>query len=242
MQWTGDYATWARACAASGGYEAPAILEKVVAATREVREGRAAGERDSVLLPEWPEDEHLRAALHLAATKAGGRLSVVDFGGSLGSSYWPRRQWLDTLPAARWAVVDQPHFVAVGRREFANEQLRFYSSIDECCREEQPNLLLLSSVLPYLDEPHAFLADAVKRGIEVIFIDRTGLVDRAADRLTVQRVPRAIFAATIPCWFFNRERLLAHFADGYRLVSEHDTPDGAGSGFAFKGFMFERRA
>jgi len=62
-----------------------------------------------------------------------------------------------------------------------------------------------------------------------------------SSKLTVQRVPRHIYPATYPCWFFDRERLLAHFAPDFELVSEHANEDGAGSGLTFGGFLFARR-
>ena len=45
----GDFATWAEASAASGGYDDAAIVARVWRATRAVRDGRGAFERDGVV-------------------------------------------------------------------------------------------------------------------------------------------------------------------------------------------------
>lgn len=238
--WTGDYPTWAAANRRARGYADAAILARVVEATRQVRDGTAAYERDGLIFTEPTVSRDLVASLR-TATPADGRLSVLDFGGALGSIYWQLRSWLDALPDVRWLVVEQPHFVAAGRREFTSKRLLFYDSVDACLAQERPGVLLLGGVLPYLPEPHAQLANLAGRGFDHVLIDRTGIVDRAADRLTVQHLPRRVYRASYPCWFFNRARLLEHFRPAYDLLCEYRNEDGAGSGFVFQGYHLRRR-
>lgn len=235
----GDFASWSEAVRHSRGYDDTSILDRVIAATRLVRDGAAAFERDGVAFAEAATNHALLDGLK-AAVPAGGRLSVLDFGGAIGSVYWQHRAWLDTLAEVRWSVVEQAHFVQAGRAEFADNRLRFYGSIEECIAHERPAVLLLSGVLPYLPEPHVLLASVSRLGFDHILIDRTGIVGRPADRLTVQKVPRSLYKASYPCWFFNRERLLAHFLPQYELLREYGTEDGVDAGFVFKGFQFRR--
>ena len=237
---SGDHRAWAEARAASRGYEDPALFEQAVEATRAVRDGRAAFERDTVLFdsPEW--HAPLLGALLRVAARNGGRLNVIDFGGAFGSTWWQHRRWLEGLDAIRWDVVEQPHFVAAGRREFETGPLRFHASIDDCAATGPAQAILLSSVLPYLEKPHALLADVVRRGFRHVIIDRTGFVAEGCDRLTVQRVPPAIYAASYPCWFFNRETLLRPFAAEYRVVVEWPTFDAADIAAKFRGLLLER--
>jgi putative methyltransferase (TIGR04325 family) len=239
IRWTGDYASWAAAALHSRGYGDASILDRVIAATRLVRDGAAAYERDGVAFAQPAVSPGLLAGLQ-AAVPAGGRLSVLDFGGALGSAYWQHRAWLDTLAEVRWSVVEQTHFVQVGRTEFTDNRLRFYGSIEECMAHEQPAVLLLSGVLPYLPEPHALLALASRLNFDYVLIDRTGIVDRPSDRLTVQQVPRSLYRASYPCWFFNRAQLLAHFMPRYELLHEYIADDGLDAGVVFKGFQLRR--
>jgi putative methyltransferase (TIGR04325 family) len=240
VRWTGDYASWAEARASSSGYEVEEILAKVAMATREVRDGRAVGERDGVLFPERVRNTGLLDCLARVARNAERPIGVLDFGGALGSLYWQHRPELREIGDVRWHIVEQPNFVALGRREFESEQLSFFTDVASACAGLSPDILLLSSVLPYLESPHAIAAALAQRGFGRALIDRTGIIDRAEDVLTVQHVPRNIHRARYPCWFFNRERLLADFRPDYTLRREWLTGDGRG-GWVFKSFVLERR-
>ena len=235
----GDYASWAEARAKSAGYDDDSILEKTIAATRAVREGRAAWERDSVLFSEPACNAPVLAALRRAAVDGRG-LNLVDFGGALGSTWWQHRPWLAGLGQVRWSVVEQPRWVEAGRREFTTDSLRFYSTLDECCAAERPTVILLSSVLPYLEHPHELLAEIRRRDFRHVIIDRTGFTPRGRDRLTVQRVPEAIYSASYPCWFFDRTELLRPFAPAWRVVDEWLTADEADIDAGHRGLHLEK--
>jgi putative methyltransferase (TIGR04325 family) len=238
-RFNGNFATWAEAQRASTGYDSALILERVLAATREVRAGRAAFERDSVRFEQSETNHPLLAGLLYVAARNGGKLAVADFGGSLGSVYWQHRRWFDTLEAVRWSVVEQPHFVAAGRQELADARLGFYATLAECVAQERPTVLLLSSVLSYLEAPQALLDEAIRTKFSYILIDRTPCLEGAPDRLTVQQVPPAIYPASYPCWLFARSSLLQPLARDYRQVDEWLCPDEADD-IVFRGFLFER--
>jgi putative methyltransferase (TIGR04325 family) len=164
----------------------------------------------------------------------------VDFGGSLGSAYWQHRRFLDPLDV-RWAVVEQPHFVARGRERFTDARLSFHETTAAARAASGAQLLLLSSVLQYLERPYDALAQFIDEGFPFVLIDRTPLLaDR--DRLTVQRVPRWIYPASYPCWFLSRARLLAAVAPRYEVVAEFPALDRATiPGSTFRGMLLERR-
>jgi len=240
VRWEGNYPDWSAARAACSGYEAPQILDKVRTAAHLVRTGSAIYERDGVAFheppPWWPGTVLLREA----AAARGGKLTVLDFGGSLGSLYFQIRAYLGDGRGLRWRVVEQPDFVAAGRREFQNEQLEFYPTVAEACAAGMPDVLLLASVLPYLPSPLATLSDLLKLGAARVIVDRTGFTREGRARLTVQRVPRSIYPASYPCWFLDRAEFLAQFASGHRLVDEYATPDTAPDGLEFRSFHFAR--
>jgi putative methyltransferase (TIGR04325 family) len=239
--YTGDYASWAAARAASGGYEDAVIFEKTLAAARAVRDGDAAWERDTVLFTAPSCNAPLLEALRRAAAAEGGRLNLVDFGGALGSTWWQQRAWLGDLHGLRWSVVEQPRWVEAGRREFTIDPLRFYASLQECWAAERPSVILLSSVLPYLERPHDLLAEVRQLGFRHVIIDRTGFTLRGRDRLTVQRVPPAIYAGSYPCWFLDRAALLRPFAPPWRIVAEWRTADEADIDAEHRGMYLEKQ-
>lgn len=238
---SGRYATWADARAAASGYEHPAIFEKALAAARAVRDGQAAFERDSVTFAEPAIHGPLLAGLLRSAARNQGRLRVVDFGGGFGSAWWQHRNWLGPEMDVVWEVIEQPHFVRAGKTEFEVGPLRFHHSLDECTAKPADALILLSSVLPYLEDPHRLVADIVQRGFGHVLIDRTGFTGAGDDRLTLQRVPKSIYEATYPSWFFNRERLMRSFLSDYTLVAEWPSFDAVNIDATFRGCLLERK-
>lgn len=237
---SGDFNSWSEARANARGYDDPVIIAKAIAAAHAVRDGRAAFERDTVLFTEPAAHKPLLTALHHVAARNDGNLHVVDFGGAFGSTWWQHRSWLSECASITWEVVEQPHFVTAGQREFTVGPLAFRAALDECDAEPASAVILLSSVLPYLEAPHALVMDIARRGYRHVLIDRTGFVSGRRDRLTLQRVPPSIYDASYPCWFFDRTTLLAPLAASYRIVAEWPSFDYADISAEFRGLLFER--
>ncbi len=240
-QWfRGDYPDWAAARAASAGYDDAAVLARVLAATREVRAGRARWERDGVAFTAPAVNAPVLTALREAAGEAGGPLVVVDFGGSLGSTWWQQRPALADLPGVQWRVVEQPHYVRAGA-EFADGPLSFHESIDAAIRPGERPVILLSSVLPYVESPQTLLEGIVRRGFQEVIIDRTPLVRSGRARLVVQHTPPGLGGGSYPCWLFDRTQLLAPLGPGYALVREWPAGDDLALDVAHRGFSFRRK-
>ncbi len=219
--WCGDYRSWPEAQAASGGYDRFAILERVKSSMLKVKRGEAVYERDSVVFDKveysWP----LLAGLMWAAAQHDGALRVLDFGGSLGSTYFQNRAFLTGLRRVRWSIVEQPHFVACGKEHFANDELTFYASTEDCLRTEQPNVIVLSSVLQYLEQPYQQLQALIDLDVPHIILDLTPVFGDK-DRITVQKVPPEIYDASYPCWIFGEDRLRAFLSERCHLVADFD--------------------
>jgi putative methyltransferase (TIGR04325 family) len=126
------------------------------------------------------------------------------------------------LQDVSWNIVEQPRFVAAGRETFQDDRLKFYDTMDACIQAEHPDLLLLSSVLGYLPDPMAFLAEAVARGFDIIVVDITPFSARGR-RLTVQRVPPEIYEAAYPAWLLDEAEFLRAFEGKYELVSRYES-------------------
>jgi putative methyltransferase (TIGR04325 family) len=246
--YTGNYPDWAAASAASTGYDAADILLKVRDAVRKVRDGDAACERDSVLFadPQYPFP--VLAALLRVAHASGGRLSVLDFGGSLGSSYFQCREFLRAVRELHWSVVEQEGFVRCGREEFQNEVLRFDFSIAESCAASGRNAALLSGVLQYVPDPYAVLTEIAAAGIPHIIVDRLATSVLDADHIAVQHVPASIYKASYPIRIFGRNSIAQALYGQYRVVADFDsTWDGGhpeyceGLEFRGRGLILERK-
>jgi len=244
LYFSGNYNTWEEARREAGGYDSDAILNKVKEAVLKVKNGEAVYERDAVLFDEiqysWP----LLAGLLWVASRNDDRLNLVDFGGSLGSTYYQNIRFLDHLTMLRWSIVEQPKFVACGRQNFENEHLKFYPDLEGCMKDRHPDAILFSSAIQYLEKPYDLLADVMRRGFPYLLFDRTSFLEKGNDRLTVQKVPPAIYPASYPAWFFNLERFRAFFERDYDLVAEFDSFESfrlRDVSARNKGFIFHRR-
>jgi putative methyltransferase (TIGR04325 family) len=236
--WSGDYKTWQDVSAITTKYDSAAILNKVKEALLEVKNGKAAFERDSVLFYEIEYNWQVLTALFFAFAKES-RLTILDFGGSLGSTYFQHYKLLSDF-SYTWNIVEQEHFIKEGRNTFQNDRLKFFNKIEDVPRVDS-TFLMLSSVLPYLEHPYEWLTKFISLKPEYIFVDRTGFVTRGKDRLTLQRVPEEIYKASYPCWFLDRAKFLSFFAADYELIFQHKNDEKAIFESEFLGFLFKRR-
>lgn len=233
--WFGSFASWEEAERVSSGYDSAVILEKVKIALLKVKNGEAAFERDSVLFHEMKYDWPIIGSLTWVAAQQEGRLNVLDFGGSLGSTFYRNKTLLKYLKDVKWNVVEQPSFVKTGKDLFEDDQLRFYNSIDDCLTENQVNVVLLSSVLPYIKNPYGLLGD-----LEIskfMIIDKMPLISSEIDRLTIQKVPKRIYPVSYPAWFFSENKFMDYINNRFTIVADFEREVTANFESRFKGFL-----
>lgn len=237
--WHGNYSSWNEAAKKSEGYDSVAILEKVKASSLSVKKGLAVYERDTLIFDHIEYSFPLLAGLLWIAGRNNGKLNVIDFGGSLGSSYFQNKLFLDTLPEVNWCIVEQHAFVKTGRENFEDQRLHFFNSIDECVVSFDIHVILLSSVLQYLEEPYKLLDNLVLQKPEYLIIDRTPFV-KGNDRITVQTVNPKIYKGSYPCWFFNENKFVNYLMPSYKMIIEFTALDRANINSEFKGFIFRK--
>ncbi|PVY39035.1 TIGR04325 family methyltransferase [Pontibacter virosus] len=244
--WFGDYSNWQEAQKDCVGYQDGEIIAKVKEAVLKVKNGEAVFERDSVIFDSieysWP----TLAALNWIAAQHAGVLKIIDFGGSLGSSYYQNRKFLRHLSSVEWNIIEQRQFVQVGQQLFQDDELRFYEDIATCYANTNPQAVLFSSVLQYLEEPYKMLDQFFERKIEYVIVDLTGFTpDNEPSKITVQRVNPAIYKASYPSWIFNKKEFLAVFeANSYELVESFTsdiTLTYMGNVINYEGFIFRRK-
>lgn len=239
--WHGNYDSWEGANRDTTGYDQKEILEKVKGALLKVKNGEAVYERDSVLFEfiqySWP----LLAGLMFASAKCKGAVRVLDFGGSLGSTYYQNRRILNKIGEVSWNVVEQRHFVDCGKEYFEDDRLHFYYDVDSCMNEQHPDILILSSVLQYIERPYELLEKLLAYNFEFVLIDRTPFNLEKRDRIVVQKVLPVIYKASYPCWLFDEEKLMDYFKKHcYSLVESFYGSDGGGTGYTFKGHILQK--
>lgn len=230
IRFEGDYATWEAAAIDCCGYESLHIADRVLRATCSVLNGEFAYERDSVcfLTPEY-NWSLLACLLHVAAAR-NGHLRVLDFGGSLGSTFLQHRVFFEGLRGVDWRIVEQDSFVERGKTAVSlfpqAKGLTFHSNVSTGLEAGPVDVLLLGSVLQYLADPIAELKALLDLGFDWILLDRTAVL-RGDSRclLTVQHVPATVYEARYPAWFIARERLMHSFQDKYKMLAEWTCSD-----------------
>ncbi len=238
--WKGNYFSWKEALGKSSGYDSQNILEKVRESTLKVKNGIVPYERDSVIFNKIQYSFPLLSGLMWIAAQNEGKLNVLDFGGSLGSSYYQNKHFLDNLKQVNWCIVEQENFVEVGLESFADDRLHFYYSIDECLKSHDIDVILLSSVLQYIEEPYKLLEIIIKKNFKYIIFDRTAFITKA-DRVTIQKVHPAIYKASYPCWFFNESKFISFMKEDYDLIVDFIAFGSANIISEFKGFIFKNK-
>lgn len=241
---SGVYPDWETAEKDSKGYDAVAILQQAIAKTQLVVSGKAAYERDGVVFDDNSYPYQLLAILLRAATENNNKLTVLDFGGSLGSTYYQCRSFLQGVDSLKWCVVEQSHFVEAGNKYFTDDVLSFYNNIADSVEHYQPNVVLFSSVLQYLPEPFSILQEAVNSKAGYIVIDRNPFIVKGETVLSLQKVPKQIVDSSYPVWLFNESEFKLIFLGKYSEIATFDALDGTiGHGRLkadFEGIIYKR--
>jgi putative methyltransferase (TIGR04325 family) len=222
----GPFPDWQSASAHAAGYGDPAIVGRVLAATRAVLDGEACFEQDGVAFQSQAPASPVLSALLLSAARRGGALAVLDFGGSLGSHYLRWRRYFEALPATRWHVVEQPGYVEAGRALYAGrgKPVEFHDDIASAARA-RPSAVLAGSVLQYLESPLGVLEALRDVRAEVLAIDRTPMSAGGDSMVFVQRVSRRLYPASYPLCTLPRDAVAALMSGHYRLLDGYDTAE-----------------
>lgn len=229
-----EYSSWDKAVADSNGYGSKTILEKTKVALLKVKNGEAIYERDSVLFNKIQYTWALLAGLMWVAAQSNGRLNVLDFGGSLGSTYYQNRAFLYNLPGLQWNIIEQPAHVKVGKKYFEDEVLKFFPNTGSYLSETNPNVILLSGVLHYLDDPYDVLDKLMDLPCDYVIIDRTPFWEGNFDKLYIQKTE--IFNLSYPMWVFSLNKFQKIFRSA-KMVEEFTGFEDGLFDIRWKGFI-----
>ncbi|MDF3819122.1 methyltransferase, TIGR04325 family [Leptospira sp. 96542] len=217
----GKYNSWAEALSNAKGYSDLAIFEKVKNSVMKVKTGEAIFERDSVAFDKQEFAYPLSLYLFYASTALQNELTVLDFGGSLGSSYFQNRALFSCLKQIRWHVIEQDHFVEFGKNELESKQLQFSNDFNTLLFDSNYRIALFSASLQYIETWRQLLEDISKSEIEFLILDRIPILKQSQNTIiTVQHVPSYIYEASYPCYLFNQYELEELVLDSFDKVFE----------------------
>lgn len=227
--WYGDFDTWDKAIEKSVGYDDPNILERVRSTLLKVKNDRTILEKDLVFYSgyDYPYNFQVLASFLYISQLSNNKLSVIDFGGSLGSSYFQHRRMLSYLSELDYNIIEQKQFVDAGKKYFEDEHLSFHYDFRTCISKKKPDCVLLSGVLQYLERPVDLINEILGYNIDYIIIDRTPFYLNKPDRITVQILPPRYGEGSMPYRIFNYEKFTGHFLKKYSVVIESAANDKA---------------
>jgi len=229
----GNFSSWEDAenylkAHGEGDYSKPEIAEQVLQSIQAVRRGKAVFERDGVLFDKADYNYPILATLFRTILRCRldkDKVNVLDFGGSLGSTFFQNREYLSDLMPFEWHICEQPLFVEIGKEEIP--EIKFHKNIKDYVDEGYScDILLLSGVIQYFDNPRQWLADLLEYPFKYVIIDRAFFNTEPKDRLGIQYVPPSIYDACYPVWLLNKEDICTQIKNaGYDLVDEWESFD-----------------
>lgn len=201
----GVYNNWEDAEKNSQGYNSADIFEKVKESALKVKSGDAVFERDSFLFHKLEFSYPLSVYLLFICSQLDNSMQVLDFGGSLGSTYFQNKSLFSAVKNLKWIVIEQEYLVSFGQKELEDEKLVFCHNIGTACKFYQPNIALLSSSIQYIEQWQSIIGSIIDSSVSYIIIDRTPFDDSAKKSyVTIQNVPKEIYEASYPCHIFSK--------------------------------------
>lgn len=233
-----SYSTWEEAENAAEGYDSDNVILKIKNSAKLVFEKKAVYERDSVIFNEIHYSYPLLASLLFVAENSKS-LRVIDFGGALGTTFQQNLKFLSKLNNnVDWRIVEQEKIVEIGKKEFTNESLSFYNTIEDSFKDGVDAILFCGSIC-YISNPYNYLNKAIDLKAPFIIFDRTPMTNEVKDTFAVQQVPPSIYKASYPIRNFSYSNFIKVFELNYALLEEwvcdmQPDPQTKAMGFIFK--------
>lgn len=219
----GLFDNWTDASLNSTGYDTEEIIDKTLQSALRVKNGQALFERDTVLFDKpdynWP----VLSILFYLSSVDNYSLNLIDFGGSLGSTYFQHLPMLKHLKKIKWNIVEQTKVADLGNKYFKNQNLAFFDDLDRCYQKAKSPVIYISGTIQYLQNPYEFINKIIKIGFEHIIFDRTTFIYSQSDKIFIQKVFPSIYRASYPIWFFNYNKFIKPFSSHYKIMAEFDS-------------------
>ena len=221
LYYFGKYTAWEAAEKESqkygASYSGSQILKRVADATQKVRQGEGVYEQDGIVFYEENNNYELIAALLWVYARQKS-LKVLDCGGALGSTYFRYRKLLEPCES-EWTIVEQRHYVEYGKKNIP--EIQFLYDIAEYHKEA--DVVLLSSVLGYLEDTYGQFRQILEQGAEYIIIDELAFSPDDVEAVRLQHVPARIYSAVYPVRLLSLTEFKKFFDEnGYECMWEWD--------------------
>jgi putative methyltransferase (TIGR04325 family) len=248
--WFGEYETWEDAKKKSLGYEQNYILDKKINTFLRIKSNESVYELDTLLYNEPILNFQLLYVLSYISLEQSPELTIIDFGGSLGSAYYWVKNLLPKKIKYNWFIIEQKHIVKAGQEQFEKANLKFIENFEayHVNNLKMPDLLVLCGALQCI-ESNAFIFDEIeKHKYPYVFIDRTPFFDdvEKEESITIQKIPAHYYEqeTTFPCRIFNLKTLITKL-ENYELIFNSPSFDNVscdfyGNRFNYRCLFFKR--
>jgi putative methyltransferase (TIGR04325 family) len=205
-----------------------------------VKTGEIADIRDGQVLGKPQYQFEMLSSMLRQALVNNGKLTVLDVGGMLGTSYFQFLRFARNLSELLWCIVELPPNVEAGKEILEDQSLKFFSSIDSCIEAvgHVPDVTLLSGVLQNVPLWQDMLVEVCELGTAVIVIDRltTAAIDRR--QLCLQTIERGDGSITIcPLHIIPENEIHSILAKKYALLTTF--PSSVDSSFEVDGLCVD---
>ncbi len=240
----GSFKNWTDAKNNSDGYDSIKILEKVLEATLcAIKEG--GYERDGIHFIDQQYSWPIVCGVLLGAIRSPKCIQVLDFGGALGGLYLQHKKILDLVSNLRWGIIEQKCFVDAGKKHINVKNLDFYYSFYNYLKNVNPDVVIFSSSLQYLENIEEILDEVIKSDANFLVIDRTPFHQASDHHIKIQFVPKNIYNASYPIRIFSKQALLSRLGASWELIASGASPEGVmladdGSEISFEWLIMER--
>ena len=176
--YSGPYKTWKSAQRKSAGYNQKYIISKVRKAALKAKNSKTQFEIDSLIFQKPYRNIHFKKIL-LNLSKNNNSIKVLDFGGSLGSTYFRYRDIFSSRKKIKWSIIEQNAFVKIGKKEFRDKKLNFFNNFNEFIKKnkkQQIDIFLLSSSLQYIRDYKKIISWAQRLNPEYLIILKTPII------------------------------------------------------------------
>jgi putative methyltransferase (TIGR04325 family) len=221
FSWKGNFNTWDDAKKSSKSYDNELIFDKIFKANHLVKHNENWFERDGSVFEKTYINPYLLSGILFSAINKS-KLTILDFGGSLGSVYKQHFKFLKEIPRLSWNIVEQETIVLEGKEKYTDDYLKFQFNIIEYKNlNPKTDLIILSSVIQYIEKPFELLKNLIELKSDFIIVDLTVISNHInKDFVAIQKINKTYYGTEIsyPCWFFNKENFLNFFLNYYELL------------------------
>ena len=214
----GPYKKWSQAKHQSSGYNDKKILYRVRNSALIAKNSKNKFEVDSLIFKRPYRNKFFEKILKNLSKKKS--INIIDFGGSLGSTYYRYKNIFSKKNKLQWSIIEQKSFVKIGKKEFKERNLSFYFNFKDLklkIKNKKINIFLLSSSIQYIGNYKKIINEINSLNPDHIIFLKTPVNLLNSDRIYIEKVPKDIYGLSYPSWVFSKKKLINSFSN-YKIV------------------------